>query len=195
MQHVACARASRMMKSQWQAINGHFWYMQTARMIRRNLGKDCFRINCLFGSVLCLQPLNIVNWLTNLQLPGLQAYIYFSELSWPWSQSNKVQECLHSQYDKGNDRVTCVCCHASTSLKHYHDCSLSCNLLASICSIICISVLSIQHFNGLWKFLCHCIGVFRGSGRKGWSRWPPKLVELVRHIPLIYILGSWCCLW
>jgi hypothetical protein len=48
-----------MTKSQWQAINGHFWYMLTAPMILRNLGKDCFGINYLFGSLLRLQPLNI----------------------------------------------------------------------------------------------------------------------------------------
>jgi hypothetical protein len=48
-----------MMKSQWRAINGRFWYMLTARMILRNLGKDCFGINYLFGCFIRLQPLNI----------------------------------------------------------------------------------------------------------------------------------------
>ena len=48
-----------MTKSQWQAINGHFWYMLTAHMILRNLGKDCFGISYLFGYFLCLQFLNI----------------------------------------------------------------------------------------------------------------------------------------
>ena len=46
-----------MTKSQWQAINGHFWYMLTAHMILTNLGKDCFGISYLFGYF--LQPLNI----------------------------------------------------------------------------------------------------------------------------------------
>jgi hypothetical protein len=49
--YAACARALRMTKSQWRAINGHFWYMLTACMILRNLGKDCFGINYLFGSI------------------------------------------------------------------------------------------------------------------------------------------------
>ena len=111
--------------------------------------------------------------LTNLQLTGIQAYIYFPELGWPGSQGNKVWERSHSRYDTGNDRVTCVCCHASTSLEPGNDCSLNCNLPASIRSIICVGVLSIRHFNGLWKILCHCIGIFRRSGRKGRSRWPP----------------------
>jgi hypothetical protein len=57
--YAACERASKMMKSQWQAINSHFWYMLTACMILRNLGKDCFGISCLFGYFLCLQRLNI----------------------------------------------------------------------------------------------------------------------------------------
>ena len=50
-----------MKKSLWQAINGQFWCMLTARMILRNLGKDCFGINYLFGSVLGLEALSIVN--------------------------------------------------------------------------------------------------------------------------------------
>jgi hypothetical protein len=68
-----------MEKSQWQAINGHFWYMLTARMILRNLGKDCFGINYLFGSSFAFN-LQIFSQLTHLQLKGLQAYIYFPEL-------------------------------------------------------------------------------------------------------------------
>jgi len=74
------------------------------------------------------------------------------------------------------------------SLTFSHNCLLNYNLPAAICAIICIGVLSIWHFNGFRKILCQCIRIFRWSARKGRSRWPPELVELVRHIIDIYIV-------
>lgn len=73
-------------------------------------------------------------------------------------------------------------------LKSSHERLLNCNLLAPIRAIISVGVLSIRHFNGLGKILCQCIRIFRWSWRKGRSRWPPELVELVWHISLTSIV-------
>ena len=79
-------------------------------MIPRNLGKDYFGINYLFGCVSSLRPLTIYT----LMPSGFQAYIYVPKLGWERGQSNEIWECSHSRHDLGNNCVSRLCCYTST---------------------------------------------------------------------------------